>query len=283
VAGGGVAFPSGPLRFVALAFAGFALFLIFVVIGFPYDRLAEYITAKLEQSSGLRVTIGELGPTLHLQGPGVRATNVGVEGDGAIFHADHASLRAAWSTSWLRGQPAIHAEVASPLGAVIGTYTMGPEYAWEGVLEDVDLEAPPIREMLPNVYLTGRGGAALHVKQGLSGPEGWVRFEFAEGSVAFGDFPLAIPYESVVGSMLLGAEAFLKIEELTMTGPMLSANVTGSVESAGRFADATLDLAIQIQAESNLRIPLESAGVRFDKDGSARVRITGTPDQPEIH
>jgi len=275
-----------PLRLTAVAFAGFVIFLFFVVTGFPYDRLAEYIAVEVERASGLRLTIGDLGPTLHPQGPGIRARNVDIEGDRAnphVYHVDRATLRAAWSTSWLRGQPAVHAEIAGPLGVVIGTYTMGPEFGLEGVLEDIDLEAPPIREMLPNVYLTGRGGGALNVKQTLSGPQGWVRFELAEGSVAFGDFPLAIPYESIAGSMLLGDESYLTIEDLTIKGPLFSAEVEGSVESAERFADATLNITIQIQAESDLQIPLASAGVRFDKDGSARVRISGTTIQPVIH
>ena len=274
---------SGPLRFLGLAIAGTVLVLMFITIGFPYDRLAEFITAEVRRSSGVGITIGDLGPSLQLGGPGVRATDVGIVGAGSDYQADRAILRAAWSTSWLRGRPAIHADIEGPLGAIVGTYTMGLEVAWEGVLTGINLEAPPIRQLLPIVDLTGSGDAELKVKQGLSGPEGWIRFELSEGSIAFGDYPLAIPYESIAGSVTFGDESFLAIEELKLVGPLMTAEVAGSIESASRFAEAPLNLQIQIQAESDLQIPLASAGVRFDKDGSARVRIAGTPLQPLIH
>jgi type II secretion system protein N len=216
-------------------------------------------------------------------GPGVRATDVRVESGGSNYRFDHASLRAAWSTSWLRGRPAVHADIDGPLGAVVGTYTMGPGVGWEGVLDGVDLAAPPIRQMLPTVHLTGIGGAEMDVVQGLSGPEGWVRFELTEGSIAFGDFPLAVPFETIAGSVTLGNESYLTIEELKIAGPLLTADVTGSIESAPRFADAQLQLQVQVEAQSDVQFALASAGVRFDKEGSARVRISGTPRQPRIH
>jgi type II secretion system protein N len=285
----GASFFSRPKGWLALASIGFVLFFFFLVIGFPYDRLAEFIAAEVKQSAGVQLTIGELGPSLHLQGLGLRAKNVGIEGSpgdpqaAEPYYLDRATVRAAWSTSWLRGRPAIHADLKGPLGRLSGTYTMGPEFGWDGVLEGVDLAAPPIREMLPNVYLTGRGDAEMNVKRGLLGPEGSVLFELTEGSVAFGDFPLAIPYENVAGSLVLGNETYLTIEELKVEGPLLSADVTGSIESSSLFLEAPMDLTIQMQVNEDLQIPLESAGVRFDKDGLARVRISGTPDEPIIN
>ena len=271
------------LRFLALAIAGITLVLIFIAIGFPYERLAEFIAAEVQRSSGVRVTFGDLGPSLQLMGPAIRGTDVSIQGSGSDYRFDRALLRPAWSPSWLRGRPAIHADLEGPLGSVEGTYTMGPELGWDGVLEGIDLEAPLIRQILPTVHLTGSGAVEMDVKRGLSGPEGWVRFELAEGSIAFGDFPFAIPFERIAGSMTLGDESFLTIEELNLEGPLMNADVTGSVESAPVFADALLNLQVQIQAQPDVQNSLASAGVRFDKDGSARVRISGTPLQPLIH
>ena len=79
----------------------------------------------------------------------------------------------------------------------------------------------------------------------------------------------------VKAKTIIGDESFLAIEELKIAGPLLTADVTGSIESAPRFADALLNLQVQVEAQSDVQFALASAGVRFDKEGSARVRISG--------
>ena len=60
------------------------------------------------------------------------------------------------------------------------------------------------------------------------------------------------------------------------------ADLTGTLGRAPRFAAAPLRLDLRLSAKPELRPTLEQAGVRLDRRGSARRRITGTPSRPVV-
>ena len=274
---------SGPLRFVALCVAAGIMVLAFIVVGFPYPQLADRIASEVQRSLGAQVAIRDLGPSLQLKGPGFKAGGLRIDtASGKPLEFERAHLRPAWSLSWLRGRPALHATIEGPPGNARGTFTLGSEPGFAGEINDVDLEALPLQALFSDLHLAGIIGIEMDVQRGLSGPEGWVRFELLDGSVAFGDFPLAIPYERILGSGTLGDEAFLEIENLKLDGPMMTADITGTIGSAPSLSIAPLKLQLQISAEPAIQNSLASAGVRFGGDGSARVRVSGTLQRPII-
>ena len=63
-----------PLRRAGVAAAAVVLTLFFVYLGFPSDRLAGFVEARLGRVTGARVAVEEIRPSLHLAGPGFTAT-----------------------------------------------------------------------------------------------------------------------------------------------------------------------------------------------------------------
>jgi len=61
---------------------------------------------------------------------------------------------------------------------------------------------------------------------------------------------------------------------------MLTAAVTGSVLQAESFAEAPIRMEAEITAEANLQPAIKNMGVRFDRSGKAKVRISGTVAAP---
>jgi len=67
---------SRPLRITGIALAAVLLTGVFAYLRFPYDRLADAITARLESDAGVHVEIGQLSARPQLAGPGLLAENV---------------------------------------------------------------------------------------------------------------------------------------------------------------------------------------------------------------
>jgi hypothetical protein len=63
---------------------------------------------------------------------------------------------------------------------------------------------------------------------------------------------------------------------------MVSGDVTGKVLQAASFMEAQLRLEAEIKAESSIRSAMRSSGLRLDRSGKAKFRITGTVAQPNV-
>jgi type II secretion system protein N len=263
--------------------AGVLLVTCFIYLGFPYDHLAEYIAAEMGRETGVRLAIREIEPRLQLAGPGLEATGVSARwNDGGELQLDRALLRPAWSLSWLRGSPAIHLEIAGPAGEAEGTLTLDGAGAWEGELRGADLAALPISALWPGAAIEGSMGALvdLHLREG--GPVGALAFEARDGSLAAPGLGMALPYERIQGELEFGGEAFATVKLLRLEGPVLTAEVTGALGKARRFESAPLALTARLDVKPPLRSLFQSAGIRVSRDGTARIRISGTPARPVL-
>jgi type II secretion system protein N len=271
------------VRLGAIPLAGLLLVLFFVYLGFPYDQLGDFLAARLGRAAQGRVTIQNVTPKLALAGPGIEATGVRVvRSDGELLRIDRARLRPAWSLAWLRGDPALHAEIEAPLGAANGTLILGDGRAWAGDLRGVDLSRLPIGSVWPGAALSGQVDATLDVALREQRPVGSCSFEARQGSLSLSTLPLDLPFETIRGDLQLGGTRLVEVQALHLEGPLLSADLTGSIGEAEAFADAPLRLVAELAADPPVRDALSQSGVRFGRNGKAKLRITGTPSQPSL-
>ena len=269
------------LRSAAWGVPGLLLTGFFVARGFPYGRLAATISAAVARTTPLALQIQELGPSVSILGPGVRATGVRITAPGgAGIRLDALSLRPAWSHRWLLLRPSFRlaAEVAG--GSVDGT--LGSEPSFSGEASEIDLAQLPVATLWPGGALAGQIDATLDVRASAQGPEGTIALAVREGSVTLPRLPLPLPFATLTGRLTLGGDAMLRVEELHLSGPGLAARVEGSLGQAAAFAQAPFDLRVEIEAEPGLRAGLRSFGVRLGADGRGSLHITGTPTRPLV-
>ncbi|MFQ5415824.1 MAG: hypothetical protein ACE5FL_02125, partial [Myxococcota bacterium] len=114
------------------------------------------------------------------------------------------------------------------------------------------------------------------------GLEGQVTFVVADGILGLAGLPIPIPFDTLTGDLAFGEEAFVAIRELELTGPLLTGRVTGNVLSAATLAEAPLRLDLEVEATGALQAAVRGVGVRIDRGGTGKARITGTIDRPKL-
>ncbi len=272
-----------PLLVFGLPVAGVLLVAFFIYLGFPYHKLGDRIATEIQRSSGVRIDFEDIGASLQLVAPGIEATGVRATlSDGSSYRIERAMLRPAWSLAWFRGTPAVYAEVESELGGAAGTLLLGEAGGWSGELSQVAVGRIPIPPLEAVGNIDGRLDATIDLVLAEAGPEGSIEFAATEGSVGLAKFPMDIPFETLSGELSFGGEAFISIERLELDGPMLTASLTGKVLQAASFAQAPMRLEAELTAEPNLRPAFKNAGVRVDREGNSKVRITGTVESPMV-
>lgn len=275
---------TGFRRALAISVAAVALTSVFLVAGFPYDRIAPRAAAGIGSVTGTRVTIGRLGLGVTWFAPQLRAWDVHVawpSGKAASFQS--VRVHPAWSTAWLRGAPALGIELRSPLGEVDGTVIGGAEPSFDGELRQVSLALLPLQEIAAGTQLDGRVDAQLEVTIGEAGPQGRAHFEATQGSLTLPLLPIGVPFDKLSGDLALGGDTLAVLNAFDLAGPLVALTASGTV---GRNANpdlAPLALKARIEArEPAVRSMLESEGVTLDASGAAAVEIGGTLGSPEV-
>lgn len=275
---------SGFRRALAIAAAAVALTTLFLIAGFPYDRLAPRAEAAIEAATGTRVSIGELGLVFTWVTPQVKALDVDVtwpSGQKASFES--VRVRPAWSTSWLRGAPALVVGLRSQLGQLDGTVTAGAAPAFDGEIRNISLALLPLENVAPGVQLEGRADAKIDVEMAEAGPQGTVHFDAQEGSLTLPLLPIGIPFEKLSGDIALGGETLAKLDGFDLSGPLVGLQASGTIGQSPALHLAPLALQARIEArEPAVRSMLQSQGVALDANGSAAVEIGGTIASPQI-
>jgi type II secretion system protein N len=272
-----------PLLVFGLPVAGVLLVAFFIYLGFPYHKLGDRIATEIQRSSGVRIDFEDIGASLQLVTPGIEATGVRATlSDGSSYRIERAMLRPAWSLAWFRGTPAVYCEVESELGGAAGTLLLGEAGGFSGELSQVAVGRIPIPPLEAVGNIDGRLDASIDLVLAEAGPVGSIEFAATEGSVGLAKFPMDIPFETLSGELSFGGEAFISIERLELDGPMLTASLTGKVLQAASFAQAPMRLEAELTAEPNLRPAFKNAGVRVDREGKSKVRITGTVESPMV-
>jgi type II secretion system protein N len=277
---GGVELPRW-VRTRAIPLAAALLTLLFVVTGFPFERLAPAFAAKASQTLGVPVSITSLGPTLGLLGPGVRASGSLTLSDGSQLKLENLRVRPAWSFSWLRGRPALALRIASPLGQANGTLTLGSQLGLNFAVQGLELAKLPLQSLLAGSSIDGKASGDIDVATTPGGARGSLHLEARDGSIGAPNVPFALPYTSLRAEVRLTDAALAEISSFELEGPMLSLHASGSIGRAALMQAAPLNLSLRLQAkEPSVGPLLSAAGLHVAADGSAEARITGTAGQP---
>lgn len=255
----------------------------FVYLGFPYDRLADWISWRAGQATGLQLSIGELEPRIGWL-PGFEARDVSVVTQtGERIDLARAWVRPAWSLSWLGGTPALYADVEAGLGEAQGVVWLGDSGGYEGVLRQVDVARLPFAILPAGTELQGRLDADVDVHLSEAGPEGAVTFRAGDGVLLHPRLPVGIPFDDLSGVVELGDAHLARIVTLELTGPMLSGGITGTVGHAAVLERGPLELEVRVASQDpNIQGMLRSSGARLDPSGSALLRVTGSLAQPVV-
>jgi hypothetical protein len=247
------------LRFVAIPLAGGLLFLLFLHLGFPYDRLAGRVADRLGAATGSQIRISQLTPRLSLLGPGLDAAGItATPATGARIEIERLFLRPAWSLSWLRFRPAWHLD-----------------------LTGVELATLPLAAVLPGVLLRGQAEIRVDFVPGEEGVEGTSRFRAIDGSLGVRGLPPA-PFTSFAGELRYGGENLLELADMTLEGPLISVLASGTLGRGASPETSPLLLDLEISAQPGMQAPLQAVGVSLGSEGRKKLQVTGTPGSPEI-
>jgi type II secretion system protein N len=272
----------GGLRITGLTLAAVALTAFFMVLGFPYDRLAERLAYSIEARTGSRIALGPVSLGFVRWAPGLEAEGVQiVQPDGTRIDLDHLGLRPALSRSWLRGNPALATDLRSARGDASGVATLGDARGFEGRVTTLDLELLPQKHAAP-LLVKGIADADVDVTFGPEGPEGSVVFEARDGLVTHPELPLPMPFQKLVGELELGGPEWVRIRDIALESPLAKGHARGTIGRAARFAAAPLRLEIELEVSGAIQGSLNAQGVAVGEAGQIRMDVSGTPGRPVV-
>lgn len=256
---------------------------VFVVLSFPYQRYGAWLAAKLGESLGARVGVGNVAPTLSWGGPVLRASEVVVLlADGRRYGLDELRLRPALALSWLRLDPAVRLWLESPQGRVDGTLWLGEAAGFSGRLLDVDLEALEADVIAEGLELRGRADLELDVESTPEGLTGVVALDARQGSVALPPYRVPVPFQELHGRFELDPASGVRVAAFELEDPTISLQAEGSVGNRPSLAQGRLDLRGELEVRNpGLRALLANA-VRMDREGRAELRLEGTLARPVL-
>jgi len=271
------------LRVVGITTAAIVLTGFFMVVRFPYDRLALRIAQQVEQQTDTRITFADVGIGLVRWAPGLTAEQARiVRPDGTRLDLETAGVRPALALSWLRGEPALAIELTSAMGDASGVVTLGERGGYDGSLTNIDLDRLPQGGLGTPLRVQGRADADLDVSLGDSGPEGSVVFEARDGVVSHPELPLPMPFQKLTGEIDLGGNTWATIREIHLDSPLATGTARGTIDRAPTFAAAPLRLELEFTVSGAVQSSLNAQGVSVGDSGQVRVAVTGTPARPVV-
>jgi type II secretion system protein N len=269
-------------RLLRIGAACVVLTLIFLLAGFPYDALESRVVRAIEQAVGGRMRAGESQQSFGFTGPQYEWQDVRITGvTSRPLDIDRLSTRLAWSTSWFRLAPAYHVDLEGPSGSLQGVVNFGSRPRFDGRLEQFDLAMLPPDWTIAGVDVTGRADASLDV----TGGEQWmgeVSLSVTAGSLTGGSFRIGLPFDELSGELQLAGDHRTEIASLHISGPLLTADVTGSIGPAAEAGEAPVDLAVEIDADVRATSLLRNFGIRLNKKGVQSLTISGTVAEPQV-
>lgn len=272
-----------PFRIAALAAAALLLTASFAYLRFPYERLAASLTSRLERDFGIELEIGSLSAHPSLLGPGWQAENVRLaRPDGSSFRLDSLRVRPAWSLAWLMLRPALHVAAVAPFGQIEGVAVLRGPQRFTGELREVDLAELFGAERIPGTRLEGKASLTLDVALEDDGPRGPIHVSAHDGVLSHPQLPMAVPYQSLEGDLVLGGEHWLAIPSLELRSPLGNGTLKGTVEKAADPSQAPLALELALQVSPEIRGSLAIQGVQVGKSGELHYEILGTAAAPIV-
>ena len=261
------------------------LFLLFLVLLFPWDSLGRRIAFEISRVSGARVQVPNLAPALTARGPVLRARDVTIEHP-AVDRVRLSELEIAprFSTSWLGGDPTLRIWAQTGLGHVDGVLRLGGEPAYRGRVSEVEIERLPLRLDATGLRLGGRIEADVDVALDPNGTlQGRVDFESPDLVVQSTQLPLAIPFSGARGGIEILDTGATRIDSVVLEGRVVEGQLSGEIGLVHRSQSPPLDMQGRLVIhDPTLRQLAPGAGLRLSPQGEAEIRVGGTVDAPEI-
>ncbi|MDG2334073.1 MAG: type II secretion system protein GspN [Myxococcota bacterium] len=272
-----------PLLWIGTPFLAIWLIVIFVFLGFPYSKFIPFASQALERMSGSEIRIGEIQPRLTVGGPGFSINEVSLAAEGQPpIEFDKLRIRPAWSTSWLRAEPAFVVDVASPLLLVDGTVSLGSGPGFDGAISILDLGLLPMSSNSP-FALTGAVAATGKVAMIDGEPTGTVDFKATTGSASHRSIPMPLEYELIQGRIKMGGESWVSLQDLQLDGPLFSAAADGSLSRPEGNLPAPIDIGVKVEVKDGpFRMLLSGLGINLDPGGRASFNVGGTVQNPDL-
>ena len=269
------------LRGVGLAALALFLTIFFLILRFPTDVLGRTIASQISSRTGVQIVFG----TLERRILGIKASDVRVSlPAGENVQLDTLRILPACSPTWLLGAPAfwIDVDADDDRGDIEGVVTLGTISSFVGELRSVDLTALPTESIVAGFSMTGRIDGNLDLVFEPGKPSvGDVSFQAKEGSVRAPNLPLPVPFDRLNGELALGGEQYALVHGLQIRGGVLDGDLEGTVGHAERSGRQPLDLDLAVNAKQpQVRSFLQQLGVRLDRDGRAKLDLTGTLANP---
>lgn len=275
---------SAPMRWLTLACAGLALFLVFLYLLFPVARINTVINQSL---AGERLTLTPSAHKTVLPGLAWRDAVLSSE-QGALLRLNRLELRPLL-LPLLTGRTVLHSQ------ATVGEGQLTVDYGLRGE-QALSLEADRIRlEALP-VFQTVLGGSAAgilrssgKVSRGIKGLQGDIRLEVAQlelAGIKLGGFALPNVAGLTCQGVVQVRNGAARLESFTLQGDGIYMRLSGNLPTGARAANAPLDLILEIMPKAEF---LESQKLVFlllakfmTSPGVYRLPVRGTLLKPEI-
>ncbi len=261
------------------------LFLLFVVVLFPWDALGRRIAWEINRVSAAQVEVRDLSPAISARGPVLRADDVTIQHP-AVDRVRILRLEIAprFSTSWFSGEPTIRIWAETGLGTADGVLRLGSEPAYVGRVSEVELSRLPLRFDTEELQLTGRLDAEADVALDPGGTlRGRVEFESPSLRVKTAMLPVQIPFTRTTGVVEILETGATRISDVSLEGEVVEGALAGEVGLVHRSQSPPLDFRAELRIlDETLRRLAPSAGLQPAPDGSVTVRITGTAAAPVL-
>jgi type II secretion system protein N len=261
------------------------LFVLFVILLFPWDAVGRRIAYEISRASGARVDVPELAPAITSRGPVLRARRVTIEHP-AIDRVELFTLEIAprLSTSWLGGEPTLRVWAESGLGNVDGRLRLGPEPAYLGRVTGVELSRLPLRLEASGVRLRGEIEADADVALDPGGTlQGHVDFESPSLEIESNKLPVALPFTHATGRVEILESGATRIDGVVLEGVLVSGELSGEIGLVHRSQSPPVELQAKLRiVDPNLRRLAPAVGLELDGEGRAHIAVRGTLDAPEI-
>lgn len=273
------------LRSAGLFALGIALTGFFIYLGFPYDRLAEGLSQRVEATQEFQIRYGAVTAQPHWLGPGISVEDIAiVPSGGESIALDEIFVRPAWSFSWFRGVPSIHVRATSGAAHAGIEVTLDDPLRLRGEIHDLDLQQLPSPGALAKAALGGIAEVEFDIEKPVA--ENWqgtARLGIEDGSFSPPDLKLAIPYESLRSALSLTPDGFLEIAETRMQGPMISGSAEGRIGVASGSTPGPLDVNLDLEVlDPTLQNALRNNKIAVTTEGVANLHFGGTLAKPII-
>ena len=275
-------------RGLRLGFGAVLLTALFVYLGFPYERLIQYVLDRSGDNQAVEISFESASSNLEWLGPGIEVEGITIIPNAPPrIYLGRVALRPAWSFSWFRGVPSIHATVEALAGEIDASIQLEDPLHVIGTFFLMDASALPLPARGPEIPIRG----PLEIDFDLSGSvggdspiwEGTLALRGEDGSIVFPDFPVAIPYTELEGLIRLGGDSLLSVEVGRMEGPLVNATLSGIVNGDRLNKSAIVEMRVATESDdASVQKAMRDLGLEVDPDGKAQLSLAGTLASPRL-